>query len=118
MLIYEIEKALIKLAKEKKTITYSQLALCINKKSAEKLPEKGNALGSVLSKYLHTLCENYVRNGKPMIGSLVVSKKTGMPSEGFFRFAQKLYKIDLKNGDQKKNFWQNELKRVFKEFGD
>ncbi|WP_456464538.1 hypothetical protein [Persephonella sp.] len=118
MLTCEIEKALIKLAKKRKTITYSQLALCINKKSAEKLPERGNALGSVLSKYLHILCENYVRNGKPMIGSLVVSKKTGMPSEGFFRFAQKLYKIDLKNDDQKKIFWQNELKRVFKEFGD
>ncbi len=118
MLTYEIEKLLIRLAKEKKTITYSQLASYINKKSAKKLPERGSALGTVLSKHLHTLCEKYVKNGKPMIGSLVVSKKTGMPSEGFFKFAGKLYKIDLKNDDQKKIFWQNELKRVFKEFED
>ncbi len=53
-----------------------------------------------------------------MIGSLVVSKKTGMPSEGFFKFAEKLYSIDLKNDDHKRIFWQNELKKVFEEFKD
>ncbi|WP_293443261.1 hypothetical protein [Persephonella sp.] len=118
MLTFEIEKLLIRLAKEKKTITYSQLASYINKKSLEKLPEKGKALGTVLSKHLHVICEKYVKNGKPMIGSLVVSKKTGMPSEGFFKFAEKLYSIDLKNDDHKRIFWQNELKKVFEEFKD
>ena len=116
-MLNKIEKILIDCAKKKKTITYSELAKQINQNSDKKIPS-GKIMGIVLSKYLHKLCESYVKNGKAMIGCLVVSKKSGIPSEGFFKFAQKLYNIEFKNDEEKLKFWQNELKRIFKEFED
>ena len=113
-----IENLLIKKAKEKKTITYSQLAQEVFRLSGGKFPKKGKIMSLFLTKHLHSICSSYVSKNLPMIGSIVVSKKTGKPSDGFFKFASKLYGIKLITDEQKEKFWQNEIKRVFEEFGD
>jgi len=115
-----IEKIVLEVLKEcvsdKKTIYYSDLAKSVNQKAGKKIiPEKGTALGTVLSKYLHSLCKQSVNQGKPMIGSVVVSKKNNMPSEGYFKYAEHLYGIQLKSEREKEIFWENELKKLFGE---
>ncbi|SNZ09882.1 hypothetical protein SAMN06265182_1645 [Persephonella hydrogeniphila] len=114
MLSEIIEKILIEKAKKKETISYRELAEEINRLSEKKIPT-GRFLGVTLSRHLHKICEKYYREGKGMLGSIVVNKKSGIPSDGFFRFAQELYSIDLKTDEEKRKFWQNEIKKVFRE---
>jgi len=45
---------------------------------------------SDLGAILGTLSEFEVKNGRPMISAIVVSKKTGKPSKPFFNFARDL----------------------------
>ncbi|WP_456403109.1 hypothetical protein [Persephonella sp.] len=110
-----IKEILLEMAKQKKLITYSQLAVQVNKLSNEKIPEKGKGLGSVLSKHLHKICSQCYMEGKGLLGSIVVTKKTGMPSEGYFKFASNLYGLKLKTEEEKISFWKNELRKVFEE---
>ncbi|MDQ7055778.1 MAG: hypothetical protein Q9M89_04555 [Persephonella sp.] len=113
-----IEEVLIEKAKEKRTITYSQLAQEVSKLLEGKFPQKGKMMSLFLTEYLHNICSSCVTKKLPMLGSLVVSKKTGRPSDGFFRFASKLYGIELTTDEQKEKFWQNEIKKIFEVFND
>jgi len=113
-----IEKLLIKKAKEKKTITYSQLAQEVSRLSGDKFPKKGKVMSLLLTRYLHGICSSCVSKNLPMLGSIVVSKKTGKPSDGFFKFASKLYGIKLITDEQREKFWQNEIRKVFEVFKD
>ncbi|WP_457642481.1 hypothetical protein [Persephonella sp.] len=112
-----IEKILIKLAKEEKTICYSDLAKEINKKSNKfSVPEKGQHMGTTLGKILNQICIRYRSKEKPMLGALVVRKDKKIPSKGFFKLAEKLYSIKFETDEEKKIFWQNEIEKIFKEF--
>ncbi len=112
-----IEKILIDKVRKGETISYRKLAEEVNKTAGQNI-FTGRFFGVQLSKHLHIVCEKYHKKGKGMLGSIVINKKTGMPSEGFFKFAQKLYNIELRTDEEKKKFWQNEIKKVFTEFKD
>ena len=111
-----VEEILLEKISKKETITYSELAVQINKKLKRKaVPEKGKVLGTVLSKYLHSLCQEYFQKERIMIGAIIVRKDSGIPSSGFFEFAEKLYKLKLNTKKQKNEFWESEIKKIFKE---
>ncbi len=111
-----IENVLIKKKKNRETITYSELAEYVNKELKKEIFSiKGKSFGKEISIYLHELCEtSYKRNGY-MIGAIVVRKDRGYPSDGFFKFAEKLFEIKLRNQKDKINFWKNQLKMTFEE---
>jgi len=120
---YQIEKIaediLLKRAKRRKTIFYSQLAREINAAAGKKvIPERGIAMASVLTEILHSICSRHVKNGRAMPGALVVSKKTGIPSDGFFSFASQLYNIKLESSEERKRFWKDQLEKLFTEAKD
>ncbi len=117
VLIDKFEKVLKNVARSKRTITYSQLLKEVNLISNRKVPLKGKVAVFILSKNLQDVCRRSVKAGKPMLGAVAVSRK-GYPSEGFFRLAQEIYGIQLKTDEDRRIFWQNELKKVFEEFGD
>lgn len=115
-LIDIIEEILIRTAKSKKTITYSQLIREINENYGKNIPDRGNLSVFILTHNLQKICMKYTEMGKPMLGSVVVSSKDGYPSVGFFKLAERIYKIKFKTDESKKIFWQNELKKVYTEF--
>lgn len=117
MLTDIIERLLLEKVKQEKLVTYKELVKEINKISEKKIPE-GRFMGIVLSKHLKKICEKYHKKGKGMLGSVVISKKRGFPSDGYFVTAQKLYNMQLKTDEEKKKFWQNEIKKVFRELKD
>ncbi len=111
-----MEEIVLEKISKKETISYSELAKEINKKLKKKaIPEEGRSLGTVLSKYLHKLCYKSFCEKKIMIGAIVVRKDTGIPSNGLFKFAEKLYNLEFETEEEKKNFWSLEIKKVFKE---
>ena len=111
-----VEEILLEKISKEETIAYSELAVQINKKLKRKaVPEKGKGLGTVLSKYLHNLCQKYFQKEGVMIGAIVVKKDSGIPSSGFFKFAEKLYNLKLSTNKQKNEFWELEIKKIFKE---
>jgi len=120
---YKIEKIaeniLLSRAKNKKTIFYSQLAKEINTAAGEKLiPEKGIAMASALTDILHRICSRYAKNGRAMPGAVVISKKTGIPSDGFFRFASQLYNIKIESHEEREKFWEDQIEKLFREAKD
>lgn len=80
-LVQRVAQILIKAAMERRTVTYSDLALELG------TPLTGNALGSALSPVLGDIfvwCRN---NGLPRITALVVRKSgtdAGVPGPGFW----------------------------------
>ncbi len=111
-----IEKILLEKIKNKETITYSELAKEINKRTGKKaVSEKGKSLGLILSKYLNKFCEKYVKERNFMIGAVVVRKDTKLPSSGFFKLAEKLYNLKLDTEETKTDFWKSEINKIFKE---
>ncbi|WP_456384267.1 hypothetical protein [Persephonella sp.] len=120
---YQIEKIaediLLDRVKRRKTIFYSQLAREINAAAGKKvIPERGMAMASALTEILHSICSGHVKKGRAMPGALVVSKKTGIPSDGFFRFASQLYNIKLESSEERKKFWKDQLEKLFTEAKD
>ena len=110
-----IEKILLNRISERKTIYYSELAREVNKILEKNvIPEKGKILGLTLSKFLHKLCEKSFKKEKKMIGAVVVNKQTNIPSDGFFKFAEKLYNRSFKTDKEKRIFWESEIKKLFK----
>jgi len=130
-----IENILLKKKKNRETITYSELAeyvtssphlnagLCFARLHSN-LPAsswdeifsiKGKSFSKEISIYLHKLCETSYKQNGYMIGSIVVRKDKGYPSDGFFKFAEKLFEIKLRNQKDKINFWENQLKKIFGE---
>jgi hypothetical protein len=59
---------------------------------------------------LHEICRRNYRQKGILLGSIVVLKKTGIPSEGYFRFLRE--EGILKEEDEIK-FWKMEVRKVF-----
>ncbi|WP_457639140.1 hypothetical protein [Persephonella sp.] len=104
----KVFQILEKTATEGKTIHYADLI----RQTSEK---KGIY---ALIHTLHKICSKTVKKEGFMLGAVVVSKKTGMPSEGFFKYAQKLYKIELNTEEEKLKFWKNELEKIYRRYKD
>jgi len=95
--VYEM---LREVARAKGTIYYSQVAL-----AAGVGPRNlGLLLGEV--------CSSEVRQGRPMLGSVVVRKDSHMPGEGYFKSTQRMGKFQGSSEEDKRAFWVQELKKV------
>ncbi len=102
----EIRDILIKTAKQKSMITYTEL---VNQVKTFRL----EAHDLRLFKLLGEISTTEVSNGKGMISVLVVHKHGDQePGKGFYELAESLGK-DTTN---KLKFWSDEFKKVFKDW--
>ncbi|TCK04687.1 hypothetical protein [Phorcysia thermohydrogeniphila] len=111
MMLELLERILLKCGKERRLITYGELAVELNRRFGKRVvPEKGKGLGRAISKLLHPVCDRYYREFRVLPGSVVVLSKTGMPAEGYFKY---LAKRSIFKGDSKKAFWERQLSAFF-----
>lgn len=114
-ILEEIENILIQKAKDRETITYTQLVETINKNNKLELPLNRETFSRKLPIYLHEICKKSYREKGYMLGAIVVRKDLGYPSEGFFKFAQELTGLKLKNKEDKIKFWQSQVNKIFED---
>jgi hypothetical protein len=96
---------LIELAKQKRIVTYSELALM--------LPVYIHPGSYAFTRLLSRVCAEEEEAGHGLLCALVVSKSTGIPGAGFFRgAAERGY--DASDLD---TYWQSQLEQVFAYWG-
>lgn len=92
---------LIELAKQRRTITYGELALL--------LPVYVHPGSYAFSRLLGQVCAEAEAAGEGLLCALVVSKATGMPGAGYFRgIAERGC-----TADDVTDCWRDDLERVF-----
>ena len=91
----DIREKLIKVAKGKKTIYYSELG--INRRWV------GEIVGDI------SIYER--EQGRPLLSAVVVRKDTKMPGEGFWGLTYETQ--SAKTGVDRRNFWKSELNKVY-----
>ena len=96
---WDIREKLIKVAKDKKTICYSELGVEFGISTRH----VGKVVGEI------SLFES--QQGRPLLSALVVLKNRGMPSEGFWKGPS--YEQARKRGIGKEDFWESELKKAY-----
>ncbi len=101
--IYDI---LVETARAGRLISYSELA----RRTGMGLLGRDRCRLRLL---LQACCKGEVDEGRPMLGSVVVRKDTGMPGEGYFRAAVMLGRLDGRAETAKRCFWMQELQRVY-----
>lgn len=114
-ILKEIEDILMQKAKNRETITYTQLVETINKNNKVELPLNRETLSRKLPIYLHEICKKSYREKGYMLGAIVIRKDLGYPSEGFFKFAQEFTGLKLKNKEDKIKFWQSQVNKIFED---
>jgi hypothetical protein len=98
---------LIDAAKHQGFATYQEIAQAIG------LPTAGSYMGVKLGGLLGTISENESKQGRPMLSAIAIGVN-GKPGEGFYPWAKKLGY--LKEGDDEQAFWQDECKKIYKEW--
>jgi len=93
-------------AKEGRLICYGEIA------SLVQIDIAGAQGRGELSQLLKEVCASETRSGRPMLGSLVVRKDTGMPGTGFFRGARRLGLLAGESQEDERSFWTAEVERV------
>ena len=93
-----VREELIKVARDRGTITYGELAARL---------KLGIARGT--ASYLDEVGEFEIANGRPLLTAVVVSKEKQMSGEGFFNLSRQL---QLYDGSDDHSFWEVELKKV------
>ena len=101
-----IHDLLVETAREGKVIQYGDLSHI----TGISLMGRGR---SRLSSLLQACCKGEIDDGRPMLGSVVVRKDTGMPGDGYFRVASKLGRFTGGTEPAKRAFWSEELQRVY-----
>ena len=96
---WDIREKLIRVAKDKKTICYSELGseFGINARQV------GEVVGEI------SIYER--RQDHPLLSAVVVLKNMGIPSKGFWEGPT--YEQARKRGVSKQDFWKSELNRVY-----
>lgn len=89
-------------ARARSTVTYGEL--CDSVHSVRMFPRSRALLGM-----LHDVCSEEDAERGIMLASLVVSKATGMPGEGYFAFAQELGR----SASDREAFWRAEVERIY-----
>ncbi len=97
----EIRHILIALAQQGKTITYSELVTQLQTAYIHHRAPRFHRI-------LQDMCEQEVRGGRPILGVLVVTKATGRPGAGFFKWCA-AHGYDVTPPEA---FWQAEFDRV------
>ena len=97
---------LLNAAKEKEGVSYEEIGQIMGLEiEADMAKEIGQLLGEIN--------EDENKNGRPMLSAVAVEPTTKMPGEGFFDFAEKLNKFDGETEEDKREFWRDEIQRVY-----
>ncbi|GAB4525263.1 MAG: hypothetical protein OHK0046_40900 [Anaerolineae bacterium] len=97
----EIRAILITLARLRKTIAYSELAMQVQ---TAYIHHRAPAFDRILQ----ALCDDEIAAGRPILGVLVVNKQTGRCGAGFYKTCG-LRGYDVSDPEA---FWQAEFARV------
>jgi hypothetical protein len=97
----EIRDILIELARMERTISYSELAAQV---TTAYMHPRAPGFHSIL----RDICRDEIAAGRPVIGVLVVNKKTGICGQGYFKFAAQMG-ADVSDVEA---YWQAEFERV------
>ena len=94
-------------ARSRSLITYSDIAplVGVDIRTSPGRREIGRLIAEV--------CAHEVEHGRPMLGSVVVRKDTGMPGDGYFKGACRLGQFEPDGQKDKRSFWAEELERVY-----
>lgn len=103
-----LEALLAEVAEKRSTVTYGEVA-------RRALAGRVSARSSALMDLLGEVDEEADAQRGIMIASLVVRADTGMPGEGYFRFAAE--ECGREALDDPRGFWEREVGRVWDAYG-
>lgn len=104
----ELRSALVSTAAARTTLTYGELARRIQ---TADLHARSRALYALLQE----ACAAEDAVGRPTIGSVVVTRATGMPGDGYFCFADDRLGRDVSD---RRAYWIAEVTRVWDAWSD
>ena len=97
---------LLSAARKKESVSYEEIGQIMGLKAqVDMATEIGQLLGEIN--------EDEYNNGRPMLSAVAVEPTTRMPGEGFFQFAKELRKLDGETDEDKREFWRDEIQRVY-----
>jgi hypothetical protein len=105
---YRVLNHLIALAKQRRppigyTFIFEALGL-----------KRGNYAAAQSGQLLGEICQHMHKDGKPMLGALVINMQKGLPGDGFFELAITLGRLRAGATDrEKRSFWESELKAIY-----
>jgi hypothetical protein len=74
------------------------------------LPKRGRIMARQVGDLAGEISEDEVKQGRPMLGALVVDLTKGLPGDGFFTLAQRLQRF---TGKGKRMFWEEERRAAY-----
>lgn len=93
---------LVKVAEKGETITYNEL-----------VAEIGGPGRGYIGQVLREVCLREHKQGRPLLGALVVHKNSQYPGKGFWKSPPVLESIGKCSMQQKIAFWENERQKVY-----
>jgi hypothetical protein len=97
---------LLNAAREKESVSYEELGQIMGL-------EAHLGMAKEIGQLLGEINEDEHNNGRPMLSAVAVKPTTKMPGEGFFQFAKQLNKFDGETDEDKREFWRDEIQRVY-----
>ena len=103
------------------SLVYCKLLNAARKKEGVSYKEIGQIMGleahvdmaKEIGRLLGEINEDEHNNGRPMLSAVAVEPSTRMPGEGFFHFAKELNKFQGETDEDKREFWRDEIQRVY-----
>jgi hypothetical protein len=97
---------LLNAAREKESVSYEEIGQIMDL-------EAHLGMAKEIGQLLGEINEDEHNNGRPMLSAVAVKPTTKMPGEGFFQFAKQLNKFDGETDEDKREFWRDEIQRVY-----
>jgi hypothetical protein len=97
---------LLNAAREKESVSYEEIGQIMDL-------EAHLGMAKEIGQLLGEINEDEHNNGRPMLSAVAVELNTRMPGEGFFQFAKELSKFDGETDEDKREFWRDEIQRVY-----
>ena len=97
---------LLNAARKKEGVPYEEIGQIMG---LEAHVDMGKEIGQLLGE----INEEEHNNGRPMLSAVAVEPTTRMPGEGFFQFAKELRKFHGETDEDKREFWRDEIQRVY-----
>ena len=110
VVVFETVRILFETGVKRELITYGDFLREINRAIGDFIfPERGVGMGSAVSRLIHPICTYFYRNFGVLPGSVVVSKRSGMPSEGYFKFLESLgFRVE-----ERSSLWRELLENFY-----
>ncbi|MFA9613307.1 MAG: hypothetical protein ACERK9_05115 [Deltaproteobacteria bacterium] len=97
---------LLKAARKKESVSYEEIGQIMDL-------EAHGGMAKEIGQLLGEINEDEHNNGRPMLSAVAVEPTTRMPGEGFFQFAKELGRFDGETDEDKREFWRDEIQRVY-----